>query len=81
MSNVNRSSALSAGSLASSCQSNKAVAAPRRPDLAPEPWRFAPVAGFPYFLVCQSERYPPLVVRVIHQRRDLEAELRDLRAR
>ncbi len=27
MSNVNRSSALSAGSLASSCQSNKAVAA------------------------------------------------------
>ena len=56
-------------------------AAPHRPDLAPEPWRFASVAGFPWFLVYQPERTPPLVVRVIHQRRDLEAELRDLRAR
>lgn len=55
--------------------------APQRADLAPEPWRFAKVGAFPYFLVYRPDRTPPLIVRVIHQRRDLENELRDLRVR
>ena len=42
-----------------------------RPELAPAPYRFWRVAGFPYLIVYNAERDPPLVVRVLHMARDL----------
>jgi toxin ParE1/3/4 len=42
-----------------------------RPDLAPAPYRFWPLRGFPYVFVYDAEAKPPLILRVIHQARDL----------
>lgn len=42
-----------------------------RPELAPAPYRFWRVAGFPYLIVYNGDREPPLVVRVLHMARDL----------
>ncbi len=49
-----------------------------RPDLAREPYRFLTLAGFRHIVVYNSERYPPLIVRVVHGSRDLPEVLRDL---
>nr|WP_284947946.1 type II toxin-antitoxin system RelE/ParE family toxin [Acidisoma sp. PAMC 29798] len=42
-----------------------------RPDLAPAPYRFWPLRGFQYVFVYDAEAKPPLILRVIHQARDL----------
>jgi toxin ParE1/3/4 len=49
-----------------------------RPDLAGPPYRFFPLAGFPYLVVYNAERTPPLIVRIVHGARDLNKVLRDL---
>ena len=49
-----------------------------RPDLAREPYRFLAPTGFPYVIVYNAERRPPLIARVVHGARDLPELLRDL---
>lgn len=49
-----------------------------RPDLADEPYRFVTLTGFPYVIVYNSERRPPLIVRILHGARDLPEVLRDV---
>jgi toxin ParE1/3/4 len=50
-----------------------------RPSLADEPFRFMTLTGYPYLIVYDSSRSPPLIVRVLHGARDLPDVLRDLR--
>ena len=47
-------------------------------ELAPEPYRFLVMKRFPYLIVYNSKRRPPLIMRVIHGARDLPDVLRDL---
>ena len=49
----------------------------RRPELALDPVRFYLLSGYPYLLVCLSDRSPPAVARLIHGARDLEQALGD----
>ncbi len=49
-----------------------------RPDLADGPHRFLVLTGFPYVIVCNPERSPPLILRVLHAARDLPEALKDL---
>ncbi len=49
-----------------------------RPELARPPIRFLVLASFPYILVYNSERRPPLILRVLHGARDLPELLQDL---
>ena len=49
-----------------------------RPELAREFYRFWPLRGFPYILVYNATANPPVVVRVVHQSRDLLEALSDL---
>lgn len=49
--------------------------APSRPSLAPGHYRFLPVRGFPYLIVYDAGRMPPVVARVVHMARDLPAVL------
>jgi toxin ParE1/3/4 len=42
-----------------------------RPDLAAPPYRFISLTGFPYIVIYNSERRPPLIVRILHGARDL----------
>ena len=44
-------------------------------DLAPARYRFWSVRGFPYLLVYDAEAEPPIILRVVHQSRDLPAIL------
>jgi toxin ParE1/3/4 len=43
--------------------------------LAPERYRFWSLRGFPYLLVYDAETTTPVVVRFVHQSRDLPAAL------
>jgi toxin ParE1/3/4 len=49
-----------------------------RPELLPAPYRFWRIAGFPYVIVYNASRRPPLVLRVLHMARDLAPLLVDL---
>jgi toxin ParE1/3/4 len=49
-----------------------------RLDLADERYRFAILSGFPYLIVYNADRAPPLIVRILHGARDLPEVLRDL---
>jgi toxin ParE1/3/4 len=49
-----------------------------RPDLADSPYRFMMLAGFPYLVVYNADRHPPLILRVLHGARDLPTVLRNL---
>ena len=49
-----------------------------RPELADEPHRFLTLAGFPYLIVYNAVRRPPLIVRILHGARDLPEVLKDL---
>ncbi|CAO3442319.1 type II toxin-antitoxin system RelE/ParE family toxin [Azospirillum largimobile] len=49
-----------------------------RPDLAAPPYRFVSLTGFPYIVVYNAERHPPLIVRILHCARDLPVVLGDL---
>lgn len=42
-----------------------------RPELAPPPYRFWRIANFPYLIVYNAARTPPLVLRLLHMSRDL----------
>ena len=55
------------------------MAGTRRPELAPDPYRFAVVRGFPYIVVYNASMRPPTIVRVLHGARDLPEVLSDLR--
>jgi toxin ParE1/3/4 len=46
-----------------------------RPQLAPERYRFWSLRGFPYLLVYDAEAQPPIVLRFVHQSRDLPVVL------
>lgn len=48
-----------------------------RPDLADEPYRFVVLTGFPYVIVYNARRAPPLIVRILHAARDLPEALKD----
>ncbi len=50
----------------------------RRPKLASECYRFWSLRRYPYLLVLDVTRTPAVVVRIVHQSRDLPAALRDL---
>ncbi len=50
--------------------------APARPELANEPIRFLTLTGYPYIVVCDADRNPPLILRVLHGARDIPAALR-----
>lgn len=47
-----------------------------RPDLVGESYRFVPLTGFPYVIVYNAARRPPLIVRILHDARDLPDALR-----
>jgi toxin ParE1/3/4 len=49
-----------------------------RPDIADEPYRFMVLTGFPYLIVYNATRRPPLILRILHGARDLPELLRDL---
>ena len=49
----------------------------RRSDLLPEAYRFLSLPGFPYVIVYNAERDPPLIVAVLHAARDLGRALQD----
>jgi toxin ParE1/3/4 len=49
-----------------------------RPDLAEEPYRFLTLTGFPYGILYNADRSPPLIVRVLHGARDLSELLKKL---
>ena len=49
-----------------------------RPNLATDRFRFWPLRGFPYVLVFDVARSPPVVARMVRQSRDLPAVLDDL---
>lgn len=46
-----------------------------RLEIAGAPHRFLVVQGFPYLLVYNADRRPPLIVRVLHGARDLPSLL------
>jgi plasmid stabilization system protein ParE len=50
----------------------------RRPDLAPAPYRFVQLIGYPYIVIYADDRVPPVIVRIVHAARDLRRLLRDL---
>jgi toxin ParE1/3/4 len=47
-----------------------------RHELAEAPYRFLILTGFPYVVVYNAERRPPLIVRILHGARDLPEVLR-----
>jgi toxin ParE1/3/4 len=54
------------------------LAGTRRAELAPDPYRFAVVRGFPYIAVYDPSTRAPSIVRIVHGARDLPELLRDL---
>jgi toxin ParE1/3/4 len=42
-----------------------------RPEHAPEPYRFSLLPGFPYVLVYNCRRRPPVIMRILHGSQDL----------
>ena len=50
----------------------------RRLELASERYRFLVLTGYPYILVFDCERRPPIIARIVHGARDLPEVLRDL---
>lgn len=50
-----------------------------RLELAGAAYRFLGLTGFPYIVVYNAERRPPLISRVLHGARDLPELLQDLR--
>jgi toxin ParE1/3/4 len=49
-----------------------------RPAVADSPLRFLPLTGFPYLIVYDPDARPILILRVLHDGRDIPAILRDL---
>jgi len=66
-----RSAALRAADLI--CE--KPTLARVRTELAPPRFRFWSLRGFPYLLVCDTRATPAVIVRFVHQSRDLPRAL------
>jgi len=49
-----------------------------RSDLAPAPYRFCVVRGFPYLVVYDASQEPPVVARIVHGARNLAEVLKRL---
>jgi toxin ParE1/3/4 len=49
-----------------------------RPELAAEPYRFRVMHGFPYVIVYNARRQPPVVMRVLHGSQNLPEILSNL---
>ena len=49
-----------------------------RADLLEEPYRFLVLGSFPYVIVYNAARSPPLIMRILHGARDLRNALKDL---
>ena len=49
-----------------------------RLEVAGEPYRFAPIVGFPYVAIYNAMRRPPIIMRVLHGSQDLPAILQSL---
>jgi toxin ParE1/3/4 len=49
-----------------------------RPEIATGPYRFLFLTGFPYIIVYNAARTPPLILRVLHGARDLPELPKDL---
>ncbi len=49
-----------------------------RRDLAEPPHRFVALTGFPYVIVYNADRKPPLIVHIVHGARDLPELLKKL---
>jgi toxin ParE1/3/4 len=49
-----------------------------RPQLADEQYRFMILTGYPYLIVYNAQRSPPLILRILHGARDLPEVLRGL---
>ena len=47
-----------------------------RPELTTERYRFVTLTGFPYVIVYNADRRPPLIVRILHGARDLPEVMR-----
>ena len=47
-----------------------------RPALLTEPRRLLPMTGFPYVIIYNAARKPPLILRVLHAARDLPEALK-----
>jgi toxin ParE1/3/4 len=46
-----------------------------RPELTAKAYRFLPLTGFPYVVVYDARRTPPLIARILHGARDLSDAL------
>jgi len=55
------------------------IARPRL-ELADENFRFLVLTGYPYVLIYDADREPPLILRVLHGARDFPPLLRNLRS-
>jgi len=74
--NPNAAEALLAAALAAPSRLQKRPKLGRvRPTLAPVRYRFWSLRGFPYLLVYDAEAVPPIIVRFVHQARDLPSVL------
>ncbi len=49
-----------------------------RPEIARQPFRVMPLIGYPYVVVYEANRRPPLIARIVHGARDLPEVLSDL---
>ncbi len=47
-----------------------------RLDWADDHYRFLSLTGFPYVIIYNADRNPPLIVRILHGARDLPEELK-----
>ena len=54
------------------------VAGSLRLEIVKAPFRCMQLAGFPYVIVYQADRRPPVIARILHGARDLPEILRDL---
>jgi toxin ParE1/3/4 len=50
----------------------------QRPEFLPDRYRIVVLTDFPYLLIYDCVRRPPVVVRILHGARDLPALLQDL---
>ena len=50
----------------------------RRPDFVNLPYRVFSLTGFPYTIIYNADRRPPLIVRVLHGARDMPEVLQSL---
>lgn len=48
-----------------------------RAELADEPFRFVTLTGFPYVIVYDADRRPPVILRVLHGARDLPEAMKE----